>query len=275
MTKEYDIVVIGGGPAGYVGAIRAAQLGASVCLVEMEQLGGTCLNHGCIPTKTLLHNAEFIHELAVMSNRGIKISDPAVTVDMKSMMKHKNEVVRKLVSGVASLTKSYAIDVIRGIGVIEPDMSISIFENPDSTQSVQSIRGKKIIIAGGSEAVIPPIPGISSSKVLTNREVLALETLPKHLVIIGGGVIGVEIARIFNTFGSQVTIIELENRLVPFFDEEISKSVKQNLEKYGVHIHVGTKVEKITETSKSIEIHDSAGNKHTGDYVLVSTGRKA
>ncbi len=265
---SYDIAVLGGGPAGYVAAIRAAQLGARVALIEAERLGGTCLNHGCIPTKTLLHNAEFLRELPKARQRGILLADPSVTLDLPAMMRHKETVVGKLITGITGLLKSYGIEVFQGRGTIRSDLKISV-------DSGSELTAKKIILAGGSEAIRPPIPGIESPKVLTSREILNLEALPEKLLIIGGGVIGVEIARIFNAFGSETVILELAERLVPFFDEEISKNLTLQLKKEKIQIQTGTKVARFQETASGLEVLTEEGKTFSGTLALVSTGRKA
>ncbi|MGL4593521.1 MAG: dihydrolipoyl dehydrogenase [Thermoguttaceae bacterium] len=304
MTREYDIAVIGGGPAGYVAAIRSAQLGgASICLIEAEQVGGTCLNHGCIPTKTLLHNVELLRSLAIMSKRGIRIADQSVSVDMPAIMRYKDGVVRKLVLGVAALLKSYEIEYISGMAQIHSGHLISVnnvSENsispnstspnsispnsispnsasPNSTTTIngEQIHAKKIIVAGGSKAILPQIEGIFHPNVLTNREILKLNVLPKRLIIIGGGVIGIEMARIFSAFGTEVTILEWANHILPSFDWELSKEVVTQLKKDKVTIRCGVKVVKIEEISDGLCVHDSEQNQSISDYVLVSTGRTA
>lgn len=264
---QYDVVVLGGGPAGYVSAIRASQLGASVCLIEAEELGGTCLNYGCIPTKTLLHNADFLRECTNMQRRGIVFSDPSCRVDLSAMMAHKNGIVKKLVAGIGSLLKSYKIEHIRGLGTVSNDLTVSV----DGVNYF----AKQLILAGGSEAIRPPITGVESARVLTSRELLGLEAVPQKLVIIGGGVIGIEMARIFSAFGTDVTILELAERLLPSFDEEISKLVSLQLKKDKIRFSVNTKVDRIAETADGLDVFTSDGQTHSADYALVSTGRRA
>lgn len=265
--KKYDIVVVGGGPAGYVSAIRASQLGASVCLIEQERLGGTCLNHGCIPTKTLLHNADFLREVTKMHKRGIHFADPTVRIDFPAMIRHKDGVVQKLVTGLASLVKSHGIEVIQDRVVINPDFSIVVGDS--------KIRGEKIIAAGGSEAVRLSVPGTDGPRILTNREILALDSLPPKLVIVGGGVIGVEMARLFSILGSDVTVLETAPSLVPSFDTEISNLVMKSLEKSGVRIVLGKEVKCFEETKHGVLVIDTENGRYEATHVLQAIGRKA
>lgn len=265
--KTYNIIVVGGGPAGYVAAIRASQLGAAVCLVEEEQLGGTCLNHGCIPTKTLLHNADVLREIRDLRNRGIHLADPSVSIDMPSMLRHKDGVVRKLVSGLTSLVKSYGIDVIQAHAVVEPDFAVEI--------DGKKIRGEKIIAAGGSEAIRPAIPGCDFPEVLTNREILRLDVVPEKLVVIGGGVVGVEMARVFAALGSEVTILELEGCLLPFFDTESVEVISKELHNENIRIQTGVRVERIEKTADGTDVVDTENRRFAATHVLLATGRKA
>ena len=266
--KEYDVTVVGGGPAGYVAAIKAAQLGAKVCLVESEQLGGTCLNHGCIPTKTLLHLVDFLRELQGIEKCGIHLVDQNWSIDLPAMKRHKDGIVRKLVSGVASLLKSHQVEVFSGQARIAPDLSVTV---DDRT----IVAAGKVIFAGGSLPVRPNIPGAESSRVLTSQELLALDTLPEKLVVIGGGVIGVEMTRIFSALKTEVTIVELADRLIPSFDEEISDAVRAHLEHSGVRIHLAAKVERIDESPNGISVLLVDGETIPGTHVLLAVGRKA
>ena len=270
---DFDIAVLGGGPAGYTAAIRAAQWGAKTCLIEAEELGGTCLNHGCIPTKTLLQHTDFLRELLRCGRHGIKIVDPAWTVNLTEMMDHKAQVVRKLVGGVASLLKSYKIEHFQGRGRIEKDLSISL--NRPSSEKAEKICAKKIILAGGSESIKPPIPGIEHPAVLTSREVLQLQALPESMVIIGGGVIGLEMARIFSAFGTKITILELADRLLPFMDEELSQSVTAHFREQNISFHTGVKVDRIEPASNGLNVFVTNGDCFFAENVLISTGRRA
>ncbi len=263
----YDITVIGGGPAGYVGAIKAAQLGANVCLIEKDALGGTCLNRGCIPTKTYLEGAEVIEKIKNASKRGIMIDKKSLQIDLKKAVSNKNRVVRKLVGGIAGLLKANGITVINGTAVVNPDLSVTVDDN-------ETVRSKKIILATGSKPFVPPIPGVDLPGVMTSDEILDITEKPESLVIIGGGVIGIEMARIFSAYGTKVTIIETLPRLAPFLDEELSDHLRTSFKKHKVDVMTDTKVESITEVDGALSIAIEGGEPVLAEKVLVAIGRK-
>ncbi|MFA5651663.1 MAG: FAD-dependent oxidoreductase, partial [Proteiniphilum sp.] len=207
LEDNYQVVVIGGGPAGYVAAIKAAQLGAKVAIVEKGVFGGTCLNVGCIPTKTYLKNVEIIEHIKVAASRGIIIDSSAIKVDMEKVQEFKNGVVKKLTSGVEALLKSNGVDIYRGVGKINKNKDVVVNDN-------QVIKADKIILAGGSKVSKINIPGIESEKVLTSDDLLAIKEVPETLAVIGGGVIGTEMGQSFAGLGSKVTIIEMMDRIV-------------------------------------------------------------
>ncbi len=225
----FDIVVIGGGPAGYVAAIKAAQLGGKVALVEKSELGGTCLNRGCIPTKTYLHNAEIIENIGHAANRGIVIENPNFTVDMEKLLETKSKVVNTLVGGVAGLLRSYGVTVHKGIGTITKDKNVLV-------NGSELLETKKIILAGGSKVSKINVSGMESSLVMTSDDILEMNEVPESLVIIGGGVVGIELGQAFMTFGSKVTVIEMMDRIVPAMDAEVSKNLRLILERKGMTI---------------------------------------
>jgi dihydrolipoamide dehydrogenase len=264
--QDYALIVIGGGPAGYVAAIRAAQLGGRVALVEQEELGGTCLNRGCIPTKAYLKNAEIIDEIAKAASRGINLSSTAFDIDMPAMVKMKDRVVKKLTGGVKSLLKSNNVDVYNGFGTLQADNSVMV--NDDV-----SLKGNKILIASGSKVARIPIPGIHSPLVLSSDDILSMEELPSSLVVIGGGVIGVEMALIFLAFGLKVDIIEMEQRLLPFMDKSLSEFIETLLGKKGAGIHKGVRLDKIEETGHGLSLTLSTGNILEAEKALLSIGR--
>ena len=265
--KEFDVVVIGGGPAGYTGAIRAAQLGARTALVEKDVLGGTCLNRGCIPTKALLKTAELVHSIAAAANSGVKIADPSVTVQMDEVIGRKNRIVKKLTSGVASLLESNGVEVFKGEGRLLSPVQVDTGK--------EKIGARKIILAGGSLTAKLPIPGIDLPGVMTSTEILDLETVPKRLVIVGGGVIGIEMAMIFQSFGSQVSIVEAMPRILPFMDAEISGLMHKILQSRGVEIVTGDKVSHIEQNSGELTVFLNGRRAINGNIILVSIGRSA
>jgi dihydrolipoamide dehydrogenase len=269
---EYDIAVIGGGPAGYVGAIKAAQLGAKTLLIERDELGGTCLNRGCIPTKTLLKTAELIHEIAGASKRGIVIANPELKVDMSAAVKEKNRVVKKLTGGVGSLLKANGVEVIKGEGILRsrnaPAAGVFTID-----AGAQNVTAKKVLLAGGSMAAKLPIPGLDLPGVLGSTEILDLEAIPPRLAIIGGGVIGIEMAMVFNSFGSKITIIEAMPRILPPLDGDIASLIHKTLRARGVEIFTGAGLSKIERKGGALSLVLGDGKTVEADKVLVSIGR--
>lgn len=273
------IVIIGGGPGGYVAAIRAAQLGAAVTLVENKYLGGTCLNVGCIPTKVLLHTSELLDLLKNDAKElGITISD--YHGDWPKLQKRKTKIIKKLVGGVNGLLKNNGITQITGTAVFVNKHQIKVIsENQDQvTTGSQVIDFDFAIIATGSKPVIPPIPGSNHPDVITSDTALSLDAVPASLGIIGGGVIGCEFASIYNAFGCKVTIIEMLPEIVANMDPDIVKPLKAKLQKDGVEIFTSTRVESIQENPDGLAITTSspAGEQIiTVAKVLLSVGRKA
>ena len=265
--KKFDVAVIGGGPAGYIAAIRAAQLGGCVILFEKDVLGGTCLNRGCIPTKTYLKTAEEMDVIRNAWSRGI-INDPTVRVDMQMTVTYKDKVVRQLTSGVGALLKSNGVTVVYGTATMLSRTSIACGYNQYEASST--------ILCGGSKASVIPIPGIESKNVLLSDDILKLTEVPQALSIIGGGVIGCEMAAAFNGFGSKVTIIEALDRLVFNMDEDVSDAMLKQLKKSGITVFTGQKVERIAdETDGRITVFFGEDKSVTGDKLLLSIGRAA
>lgn len=265
-NNMYDVIIIGGGPAGYVSAIKSAQMGGKVALIEKDILGGTCLNRGCIPAKTYLKNAEIIHEIEKAKKRGIIISNPEVNIDMERTVELKNQVVKTLTTGVQGLLKSNGVDIYNGIGRLTKEKKVYINGN-------KLIEGKKIILAGGSRAARIDISGIESKLVLTSDEILNLKEIPKELVIIGGGVVGIELGSVFSSFGSKVTIIEVMDRIVCNMDEDISTLLEDSLIKKGVKILTSVRLQRITEKNEKLVIEVDKGESMTADKALLSIGR--
>ena len=262
---KYDIVVVGGGPAGYIAAIKAARLGAKTALIEKSVVGGTCLNRGCIPTKTYLKTAEMIQHIRHAASRGIMIADAQMTVDMQKAVLEKNKVVKKLTGGVALLLGSNGVDVLSGEAKIHPDQTISVGDT--------KIAAGKVIFAGGSKAARLNIPGIDIKPVLTSDEMLDIDLVPESLAIIGGGVIGVEMASVFAAFGSKVTVIELMDSILPMMDGDVSNAIRNALEKRGITIHTGTKVERIEEAEGGAVVYTDKQQPIEAESVLLSIGR--
>jgi dihydrolipoamide dehydrogenase len=266
---DYDLIVIGGGPGGYAAAIRASQLGLRTGLVEKGEMGGTCLNRGCIPTKSLLHSAELYQQAKHGKEFGVISKE--VSFDYNIAASRKDAVVKQLRSGVEYLVKKNGCRIFQGEGTIKDAHTVEV-----SGKDACKMTTDKILIATGSQPSRPPVPGIDRATVLDSDAVLGLKECPDSIVIIGGGVIGVEFATVFNSLGSKVTIIEMTDSLVPGVDAEISTILRQSLEKKGVFIHTGSKVLSIRQGPGSICTFDKAGKEMTIDAsaVIVAAGRK-
>lgn len=263
---EFDAVVIGGGPAGYVAAIRAAQVGGKVAVVEKSELGGTCLNRGCIPTKTFLKNAEIIEGIEMSSKRGIILENEKFTIDMPKVISLKNEIVKTLTNGVQGLLKSNSIKIFKGVGKINKDKDVVI-------NGEKVLRTNKIILAGGSKVGSVNIPGIESKRVLTSDDILDLKELPKSLAVIGGGVVGVELGQAYLSFGSEVTVIEMMDRIVPGVDREASETLRKALEKKGMKILTSSKIKEIIDEGDKLRIKLEDKEDVVAEKALLSIGR--
>lgn len=272
VEHEYDIVIIGGGPGGYVAAIRGAQLGAKVCLIEKERLGGTCLNWGCIPTKALYKNAEIMNTLKHIDEFGIKVDNYSINVEQ--IHARKQTIIDTLVGGIGQLVKANNINFVKGIATIKDKNTIAVTQE-DGT--CKEICGKNIIIATGSTPSVPPIEGADSEGIYTSNEILNFEKLPESLVVVGGGVIGMEFASIFNAMGSKVTVIEFLPTILATVDTDLTKRLTPALKKKGIDINVSTGVTKIEKVEKGYIVY-AQGKKGEiqveAEKVLIAIGRK-
>lgn len=260
---QYDLIIIGSGPAGYVGAVRAAKHGLKTAIIEKEAtLGGTCLNWGCIPTKTLLKSAKVLHAIREAEKYGV--STTGMSFDFGKMMARKDRVVKRIVKGVDFLMKSNKIEVISGEAAFVDKNTVATSQG--------NISGKNILIATGANPARPPIPGLDSPIVLTSREILALQECPRTLVVIGAGVIGMEFASFFSTLGTQVTVIEMLDEVLPMIDSEIAKLFKRKMEKEGLTFHLSSKVTKVD--GNDVVFTDSSGKQQAvqAEKILLSVG---
>ena len=275
MHKVFDLVIIGAGPGGYVSAIRAAQCGLQVAIVERDKVGGTCLNRGCIPTKTLVHTSHLYREMNTCEKLGITAE--GISYDIEKIYTRKDDVVEQLRNGVEYLLKAYKdkIEMIRGNAVINTPNIVTV----DTDKENLTLETKNILIATGSVPARPPIPGLELPGVITSDEILEQSgTAYKKLVIIGGGVIGVEFATVFNSLGCDVSIIEAMDRILPAVDKEISQNLSMILKKRGINIYTKSVVERIEKQDSELVCYFSqkdAEQKIESEAVLVAIGRKA
>ncbi len=264
---EFDIAIIGAGPGGYVAAIRAAQQGAKVCVIEQDRVGGTCLNRGCIPTKALFATAQMRHRLSGVELHGFHLG--AVTFDYALAAERKDAVVAKLVGGVEQLLKGYRIDVFTGTASIEGPGQIRI----RSQGMVGHIRTRRIIVASGSLPARPKALPIDGKNVLTSQEILAIKELPESLLVIGGGYIGCEFASIFGTLGSRVTIVEQLPEILARSDRQIVREVEKSFQTLGIAVHTGTAVAGLESSGNVVRVTLAGGEVLTVSKVLVAVGR--
>ena len=274
MEKKTRLAVIGGGPGGYVAAIRAAQLGAEVTLFEKNKLGGTCLNVGCIPTKALLHTAELLNEARRAGAYGVQLDVKGV--DWKTVQAKKEEVIGNLVSGVTGLMKANKIKVISGTASFASTNKLLVTK-PDGSSETMDF--DKIIIASGSLPTMPPIPGIEDNQVcVSSTGALSLDAIPERMLVIGGGVIGIELATVYNTFGTQVTIVEALPSILPTMEAELTAQLRKVMEKRGIKILTSAKVMSVSKRGKKATVDAELDGKLStfeADIVLVAVGRRA
>jgi len=267
MSKR--IIIIGGGPGGYVAAIRAAQLGAEVHLIEKESFGGTCLNVGCIPTKALIHIADQYNELKKAAKHGLLADNPRI--DWKAVMKHKNDIINQLVDGVAWLLKSNKVTVHKGQAVLKDSQTVII--NGDNSYE---LAGDAIILAVGSKAAKIKFPGSELEGVIDSTQALELPLIPSSMTIIGGGVIGVEFAALYSALGAKITIVEMLPEILPPVDAQITAIIKNELKKSGAEIMVESSLTSIEKRGSNLiaKIKTKDGDKKVeSQYVLIAVGR--
>ena len=269
MSESFDLIVVGAGPGGYVAAIRGAQLGMKVAVIEREQkLGGTCLRVGCIPSKALLETSELYEQSQKhFAERGLMVQ--GVTLDIPKMMSHKDSVVATLDGGIQGLLKKNKIERFFGHGKLKGNGVIEVTGNAPAT-----ITGKKILIATGS--VSSSLPGIQpdGDRIGTSTEAIAWPEVPEHLVVIGAGVIGLELGTVWRRLGSKVTVLEYLPRILPGVDEQVANEAKKIFEKQGLTFKLGTKVTSVTAVGKTCTITMEGAEPITCDRVLVAVGRK-
>ncbi len=272
--NSFDVVVIGSGPGGYVAAIRCAQLGLNTAIVEKySNLGGTCLNVGCIPSKALLASSHHVEEIAHFAEHGIEVGD--VKFDLQKMIERKQSVVDQTCAGVKFLMDKNKISVFEGVGSFESATSIKITKK-DGTHEV--IEAKNTIIATGSKPSTLPFITIDKERIITSTEALKLKEVPKHLVIIGGGVIGLELGQVYLRLGAQVSVVEFADRILPTMDGAVSKELTKVLKKQGMKFYTSHKVQKVERNGDVVivEAENTKGEIITleSDYALVAVGRR-
>ncbi len=273
--SKYDVTVIGSGPGGYVAAIRCAQLGMKTAIIEKyNTLGGTCLNVGCIPSKALLDSSEHYHNAeTTFKEHGVNLSN--LKVDIKQMISRKSEVVKQNVEGIAFLMKKNKIDVHTGVGSFVDKNTIKV---TDSKGKESEISTDKVIIATGSKPTELPFAKFDKKRIISSTEALELKEVPKHMIVIGGGVIGLELGSVYKRIGSEVTVIEFLDSLIATMDGTMGKEMKKSMKKLGMDLKLKHKVTKVENKGKEVEVtfETEKGESQTvkGDYCLVSVGRR-
>ncbi|NVJ98550.1 MAG: dihydrolipoyl dehydrogenase [Alphaproteobacteria bacterium] len=276
MSDVFDVVVIGAGPGGYVAAIRAAQLGLkTACVEKRETLGGTCLNVGCMPSKALLHSSHLYHE-AGHDFESFGLSVKGLDFDIKKVMESKDKIVDGLTGGIEFLFKKNKVEWIKGAGAFKAKDTLEVALNEGGTRDVKA---KNFIIATGSDVASLPGIEIDEDKIVSSTGALSLPKVPKHLVVIGGGVIGLELGSVWKRFGSEVTVVEFMDQVLPGMDMEVRKTFGRSLKKQGMKLNLSSKVTSVEKTKKGVEVTFEpvkGGDAKTieADVVLVSVGRR-
>ena len=267
----YDVAIIGAGPGGYVAAIRAGQLAMKTVLIERGDLGGVCLNVGCIPTRAVLHAADLLDQAREARQVGIAATE--MELDWRGVMHHKHHVVAQLRRGIAHLLRKHGVDVVPGLGRLVSPTSVSVSHDGGS----QAIRARNILVATGSTPNTLPVAPIDEDTILSNTGALALSEVPRRLVIIGGGVVGAEFGSAFRSFGTDVTIIEVLPRLVPAEDEEISAELARSFRRRGIKLHLAATVGGVVRGKDGVAVtftdHHGQAQHAVGDKLLLAVGR--
>jgi len=273
MSEKYQVTIVGGGPGGYPAAIRSAQLGAKVALVEKRWLGGTCLNEGCIPTKAFFKAAKIMEGIEASAEHGINVSEPEF--DLAQTVARKDQKVEQLRGGVRQLLEGNGVDVYDGFAEVQTANQITVTNDEEETISLET---EKTLLAVGSKKLDPPIEGIDLPGVIGSREALNLKELPEHMIVMGGNVIGLEFASIFNAFGCEVTVIGRNPKLLKYLDEEISKRIRPAFRRSGVNVITDAPVTAIEgeDPNHKVVKYERRGKEEqvTGDCVLNAVGRK-
>jgi dihydrolipoamide dehydrogenase len=268
-SSHYDVAVVGAGPGGYVAAIRAAQLGARVCLIERDRIGGTCLNRGCIPTKALVASVEKYLAAKQAAEYGVIVGD--IQLDFPAMISRTKDAVARLVQGVEYLIRKHKITYIQGRAAFSDPHTLAVLTGGESTE----VTAEKIILAPGSKPLVFPAFAYDGSRVVTSDELLHLDILPQEMVIIGGGVIGCEYASIFQNLGTQVTVIEALPTILPMMDKELVRKLASYMKRQGIKLMTGAKVAGVAKDDTHVQVQIEGGKSVSGDIVLVAVGRRA
>ena len=264
------IAVIGGGPGGYVAAIKAAMLGGDVTVIEKKKVGGTCLNVGCIPTKALLASSSMLMNIKEAKNFGINI-DGKVNADFSAVMSRKDKIVDQLISGIEFLFDKRGINLVNGFGKLIDKNTIEVTKEDGE---IEIIKADKIILANGSVPIVPPMFPYDKKRIITSDEVLGLSELPESMLIIGGGVIGCEIGQFFSTLGTEVTIVQRGEQLLPFEDKDVVKQLQRQFKKDKIKVLLNSGVDSCEVVGDEVVSTLSDGKKVNTQYVLVAIGRR-
>ncbi len=269
MSDTYDLVILGSGPAGYVGALRAAQLGASVAVVESRELGGVCLNRGCIPTKTIIETAWALHEGRRAKEMGVEVT--VGPVNFERIVQRARGVVDRLRRGIGSLFQAAHVVHVQGRGKLLASDRVLVEDGKEKTE----LRARAVLLATGTEPAVPGPLKLDSPRVITSDDVLTMKELPRRVLVVGGGVTGCEYAGLFSQLGSEVVVVEMLDRILSVIDEDLRKGLTRSFRRQRIKVHLGTRVEELHENDAGVVAELSQGDPVEADLVLVSVGRRA